>query len=69
VTPVGGSGTVTAGTNVFEAAEGALGPRPEVARTVHEYVRPVQSPPTRIGPAAPDAEPLGPPFDETQVAV
>lgn len=34
-TPVGGSGTVTAGTAEFEAAEGAPGPTKFVAVTVH----------------------------------
>ena len=57
---VGGSGTVTAGTAVFESAEGALVPIALVAVTTHLYDAPFVSGETTIGLDAADALPAAP---------
>jgi len=63
---VGAPGTV-AGTNVFDAADGALVPATFVAVAVHVYVLPFVSAVTMIGLAVPDPVPVAPPPDEAHV--
>ena len=64
---VGGPGATGDGTKLFDAADGALRPTPFVAVAVHVYVLPFVNPATTIGLAAPDAEPVAPPFDDGHV--
>jgi hypothetical protein len=61
---VGGSGTVTAGTAVFDATDNALVPTALVAVAVHVYTFPLVKPFTMIGLAAPEAVPVAPPFED-----
>ena len=68
-TPTGGSGTASAGTAVFEAADCGPVPAELVAVTRQVYVRPLVRPLTMIGLPLPVAEPLAPPFDDTHDAV
>ena len=65
--PVGGPGTVVAGTKLFDAADAVLAPIPFVAVAVHVYVLPFVSPVTTIGLAGPDVDPVAPPSDDRHV--
>ncbi len=65
----GGSGKVSAGTTVFDAAEGGPVPTEFVAVTLHRYVRPLVSPFTMIGLPVADPEPRVPPSDDVHDAV
>ena len=63
----GAFGTVL-GTTVADAGDAAPGPFAFVAVTVHVYVFPFDSDPTRIGELTAEFEPGTPPFDDTHVA-
>ena len=65
---VGAPGTV-AGTNEFDAADGAPVPIAFVALTAHLYVSPFVNPETTIGLPSPTEEPVAPPFDDRHAAV
>ena len=60
----GGSGTPF-GSTAADAGDGALEPFTFAAVTVHVYNFPFVNPPTTVGDARSDTEPVRPPFDDT----